>query len=128
MSPSPPLPTVLVVAARPDARGRRAADRAVALLAGLADARVATPDDRVALADLATTADHVVVLDPPRWRAALTPDPVLGAPARAGDRLALLRELRRSPGRVRWVGRPRQWHDLRELLVARAAAATTVAS
>lgn len=126
MSPSPPLPTVLVVPVRSDARGRRTADRAAALLAGLADARVAAPDDRGVLADPA--ADHVVVLDPPRWRAAFSAHPALDAPAGASDRLALLRVLRAAPGRVRWIGRPGQWDDLCRLLVARTAATTAVRS
>ncbi|WP_157646896.1 hypothetical protein [Actinomycetospora chiangmaiensis] len=124
MSPSP-LPSVLVVPVRPDARGRGAAARAVALLSGLADARVAPADPR-AIAGLA--ADHVVVLDPPRWRAALRAHPVLDAPGSATDRLTLLQELRRSPGRVRWVGRPGQWDDLHRVLLTRAAATTAVTS
>jgi hypothetical protein len=126
MSLSPPLPTVLVVPVRPDARGRRAADRAVTLLAGLADARVADPADPGALAD--PDADHVVVLDPPRWRTTFSAHPALDGPARAADRLALLRLLAGSRGRVRWVGRPGQWDQLCEVLVARAAATTAVRS
>ncbi|MCD2188309.1 hypothetical protein [Actinomycetospora soli] len=124
MSSSPPLPTVLVVPARPDGRGLHAASRAVDLLVGLAQARVATPDDHPGLVDQLPGVDHVVVLDPGRWRATFTAHPALGAPARTADRLALLRVLRERPGRVRWVGRPDQFEAVRDLLSARTATAT----
>ncbi|MEJ2870675.1 hypothetical protein WCD74_23130 [Actinomycetospora sp. OC33-EN08] len=118
----PSLPSVLVVPARPDDRGREAASRAVDLLAGLADARVADPSERTHPG----AADHVVVLDPARWRAPLTRHPALTAPAGSRDRLAVLRALRDAPGRVRWIGRPDQWEDLRAVLLARASVASAV--
>ncbi|WP_433798190.1 hypothetical protein [Actinomycetospora sp. CA-084318] len=127
MSPTPPLPTVLVIPARPDGRGLRAAACAVDLLVGLAEARAAAPDDHPALVDLLPTVDHVVVLDPGRWRATFTSHPALQGPARAADRLALLRVLRERPGRVRWVGSPGQWDAVRDLLSARTATTTAVA-
>ncbi len=119
------VPTVLVVSARSDDRGRRAATRAAAALDGLAETRVA---DRAELPALLSAADHVVVLDPARWRAALTTHPVLDAPGRAAARLALLRVLREVSGRVRWVGRPDQWEGVRDVLVARAVTTTALRS
>lgn len=123
MSPSPPLPTVLVVPARPDDRGRRAAACAADLLTGVADARCADPGDLAGLVERLPGVDQVVVLDPGRWRASVTANPALRAPARAADRLALLRVLRERPGRVRWVGNPGQWDDVRAVLSARTAVA-----
>ncbi|MDL5156723.1 hypothetical protein [Actinomycetospora termitidis] len=117
MTPSP-LPSVLVVPARPDPRGHEAAAHAAQLLVGLAVADVADPADLTEPGRLAA-ADHVVVLDPGHLRAHVTNHPALTAPARARDRLALLRLLRDSPGRVRWVGRPEQWEQFRDVLLAR---------
>jgi hypothetical protein len=104
---------VLVISARGDVRGARAAEACAATLrtsgpdaAPVVATHAGAPD----LAERISAAARVYVLDPGRvraWRERRRHSP-LAAPARAADRLALLRLLRDHQVRTRWVSSPRQ--------------------
>jgi len=92
---------VLVVAARPDARGLAAAEV-------LAD-RVGGAATHSRDADLETRlrgASQVIVLDPGPVRARLTRDQAFTAPADPAARRDLLSRLAPHQDRVRWMTRP----------------------
>jgi hypothetical protein len=94
---------VLVVAARPDARGLAAAEALADRVGGAAT----TSRD----ADLETRlrgAAKVIVLDPSQMRARLTRDRAFSAPADPAARRDLLSRLAPHQDRVRWVTRPGQ--------------------
>ncbi|CAA9286517.1 MAG: hypothetical protein AVDCRST_MAG54-4080 [uncultured Actinomycetospora sp.] len=94
---------VLVVAARPDARGLAAAE----VLADRVGGAAATSRD----ADLETRlrgAAKVIVLDPSPVRARLTRDRAFTAPADPAARRDLLSRLAPHQDRVRWMTSPAQ--------------------
>jgi len=93
--------TVLVIAARSDARGLAAAEVLADRMGGAA---VHSRDT-----DLETRlrgASKVIVLDPSAMRARMTRDQAFTAPADSADRRALLNRLAPHQDRVRWMTRP----------------------
>lgn len=92
---------VLVVAARPDARGLAAAQVLADRMGGAAaQSRDTDLETRV------RGAAEVIVLDPSAMRARMTRDQAFTAPAEAADRRALLTRLAPHQDRVRWMTRP----------------------
>ncbi|PVZ09370.1 hypothetical protein [Actinomycetospora cinnamomea] len=92
---------VLVVAARPDARGLAAAEVLADRLGGAAaHSRTVDLDARL------RGASTVIVLDPSPIRAKLTRDSAFTAPADSAARRDLISRLAPHQSRVRWMTRP----------------------
>ncbi|GAA4875716.1 hypothetical protein [Actinomycetospora straminea] len=94
-------PRVLVVAARPDARGLAAAQVRADRLGGVAAHSQDADLDRKL-----RSASRVIVLDPGAVRARLTRDQAFTAPADPAARRDLLSRLAPFQDRVRWETRP----------------------
>jgi hypothetical protein len=111
--------TILVISARGDTRGAQAAEAYAALLRGADPGTTPVVASHAGAPDLAehiASAERLYVLDPGRLHAwqerrrarADGRHRALAAPARAADRLALLRLLRDHQAHTRWISRAQQ--------------------